>query len=167
MRSWLCGIPLVMGVLLGGFAAHAGEQEHGDGLGHRHHASLFMGNTYSTEKSDNALSIGFDYEYRITKWVGTGVMYDYTSGNINAHVAAVPLFIHPVENVRVYIGPGLESKKHEEHGHTSDAEEFLVRIGVMYDWHVMERYSITPTFEVDFVDGEQSYIFGVGFGVLF
>ena len=41
--------------------------------------------------------------------------------------------------------------------------EFLVRLGVAYEFEI-GRWSITPEFNVDFVDDEESTAFGISFG---
>jgi hypothetical protein len=146
---------------------HADHQEHGEGLDHRHHAALFLANTYSTSEDKSALSIGLDYEYRISLLFGTGLMYDYATPSLDMHVFVVPLYYHPGGDWRMFAGPGVESSSHTDHGHTSHEEKFLVRVGMMYSWHFTDRYSLTPTFEIDIVDGHQSYILGVGLGAAF
>lgn len=41
--------------------------------------------------------------------------------------------------------------------------EFLVRVGVMYDFEV-GRFTIAPAFNVDFVDDEEILVYGVNIG---
>ena len=104
--------------------------------------------------------------------MGAGALYDYAGGDLESHVAAVALFVHPVGNLKLLAGFGVEHKSEEEesHGegeHAAESEheenEFLVRVGLLYDWHI-GRCSISPTFAVDFVNGEEAYVYGVSFG---
>jgi hypothetical protein len=57
--------------------------------------------------------------------------------------------------LRFVLAPGLE--------HRDDENEFLFRAGVAYEFEI-GRWSIAPEFNVDFVDGEKAYVYGLSFG---
>jgi hypothetical protein len=124
---------------------------------HRHHLELFLGNTH-TEDDEDAFSFGLGYEYRLTHFLGIGVLGEYAVKDIDAWVVGVPLAIHPGAGWRLVVMPGLEL-------HDGDSE-FLFRTGVGYEFEV-DRYTIMPEFNADFVDDEVNYVFGVGLGVKF
>ena len=46
---------------------------------------------------------------------------------------------------------------------SASENEFLFRTGVAYEFEI-GRWSITPQFNVDFVDGEEAYVYGLSFG---
>jgi hypothetical protein len=50
--------------------------------------------------------------------------------------------------------------------HTSDEDEFLVRVGTAYTFD-FESFRISPALDVDFVDGEETFIYGMNFGLAF
>jgi hypothetical protein len=68
----------------------------------------------------------------------------------------VPLFIHPYKGFRFALAPGLE------HRHGDD--EFLFRTGVGYEFILSERWIMMPEFNVDFVDGQEAFVFGLTLG---
>jgi hypothetical protein len=129
---------------------------HDESHGHRHHIALFLGNTH--HEDENEFTVGLDYEYRFNPIFGIGGLIDHTGGHFDSTVFAVPVFIHPVNNLKFFGAPGFENKEGEN--------EFLVRVGAIYDIHI-GNYSISPTFSADFVNGEKIMIFGLGFGLSF
>ena len=75
---------------------------------------------------------------------------------LTSGVSESPLFVHPHEGWRLALAPGLE------HRHGDD--EFLLRTGVAYEFELSERWVMIPEFNVDFVDGEEAFVFGLSFG---
>jgi hypothetical protein len=140
----------------------AGEQGNGEHeQAHHYHlntAEVFIGGTYEDGEhgSENGFSIGLVYERRLNNIFGTGAFYEYTAGDFDKWSIGVPLFIHPYKGWRFALAPGLE--------HRDSDDEFLFRTGVGYEFELSERWVIIPEFNVDFVDSEESYVFGVSFG---
>ncbi len=56
------------------------------------------------------------------------------------------------------MAPGIEID--DEDGDNS----FLCRAGAAYEFEIAERCSITPEFNVDFVDGDEVFVYGLSFG---
>ncbi|MHC4325071.1 MAG: hypothetical protein ACYSUX_12475 [Planctomycetota bacterium] len=136
---------------------YAAEQTHST----HHHlnmAELFLGNTYedSGHGSKNGFSIGLTYERRFSELLGFGGFYEYAAGDFDKWSIGVPLFIHPHEGWRFALAPGLE------HRHGKD--EFLFRAGVAYEFELSERWIMMPEFNVDFVDHEEAFVYGLSFG---
>jgi hypothetical protein len=177
-------------ILVGTLGARAGAQEPGDGPHsenetaehgehkfHRHHVAVFFGattaevsmhggqETVETESETGAAgaetesvteaSIGLDYEYRLSRLWGIGFLFDYVGGDARASVAGVPVYLHPVGGLKLLAAPGLE--------HHEGENEFLVRLGLGYEFEV-GRWAITPGANVDFVDGEETYVYGLYIG---
>jgi hypothetical protein len=132
---------------------------------HRHHVALFAGGTHADieieeagivrEESEDAFTVGLDYEYRLRPLFGVGGLVEYAGGDLETTIVAGALFIHPVGGLKFILAPGVE--------HEGDENEFLFRAGVYYDFF-FGNFSITPTFSVDFVDGEEDLVYGVSFG---
>ncbi len=153
--------------------AEAAEHlEHGDHAFHRHHLSIFLGVTdgeierhaeagaESEEGSvivedSRVFSVGLDYEYRLNQHWGIGALVDYV-GKDRSWVAGIPLTLHPGGSWKLLAAPGFENKDDED-------REFLVRLGVMYDFEV-GGYTITPVFNVDLVDDEEVLVYGLNIG---
>ena len=142
----------------------AAEQEHAKHQDSEHYhinsVGLFIGNTYedSEHGSENGFTVGFSYERRLFKLLGIGGFYEYAGGDFDKWSIGVPLFIHPYKGLRFQIAPGLE--------HRESDDEFLFRLGVAYDVKLTKQWVIVPEFNVDFVDGEEAFVFGLtlGFG---
>lgn len=79
----------------------------------------------------------------------------------------VPVVFHPVPRLKLFAGPGFESKPEEWERKTV----FLFRVGAGYSIELGGRYSITPTLELDFLaeeDGRaRAFVYGASFGVGF
>jgi hypothetical protein len=50
---------------------------------------------------------------------------------------------------------------------TGGEDTLLFRTGVAYEVELAERWALIPEFNVDFVDGQQSYVLGVSVGLGF
>jgi hypothetical protein len=133
----------------------AGEKEETqkEGEESRQALELFLGNT--NEDSENGFTVGLAYGYRLTELFGAGAFWEYAADPFDKWSAAVALLIYPYKGLRFELAPGLE--------HDEGENEFLFRTGVAYEFEI-GRWSITPEFNVDFVDGEESYVYGLSFG---
>ena len=131
---------------------HHGESEHAP---HPHHVALFGGVT-KAEHHDEEATFGLDYEYRLNEKFGIGAIVDRATGDLDTTVAAISLTLHPWRGLYALAAPGYEF--HDGH------EEFLVRVGIGYAFHFGERYSIGPTYNIDFVNDEEIDIYGLSFG---
>ena len=138
-------------------AAAETEREHPEGAdSHRHSMELFLGNT--NEESEDAFTIGLGYEYRLEEHFGVGFLVEGIAGDLREWIIGVPLFIHPYKDWRFVLAPGVQ------HSRDTKEEELLFRVGAAYEFEV-GRLSITPAFNVDFVNNVgEVYVFGVGFG---
>jgi len=109
----------------------------------------FVGLTH--EGRDDGLSLGVEYERRVTEAFGVGALLEYTSGDFDYYVFAVPLTFH-VDRWKLAIAPGIE--KTDEHEHE------LARLTVGYEFD-LGKTNATPSFSVD---GEKVYVLGVAIG---
>lgn len=134
----------------------ASEKEHGgheESQHHRNRMELFLGNTH--EHGEDGFTVGLSYGYLLQEFIGVGGLLEYAGGHFDKWIVALPVFIHPYGGWRFALGPGLEHKEGEN--------EFLIRAGVAYEFEI-GRWLISPEFNVDFVDGEKSYVYGLSFG---
>lgn len=125
--------------------------------GNSHHfPGIFVGYTHA--QSETEFTYGFEYEYKFNQSWGVGAIYEKVD---DAHhgdgvsVKVAKLFYHPTSNLRFGIGFG-EEKIGGYHPHTED----LYRISASYEHHV-GQFGIAPTIAVDFIDGEEAYVFGI------
>ena len=141
------------------FAAEPAHTTHPEsGPPHPNVVELFLGNTYerADDESANGLSVGLTYERRLSDLLGVGAFYEYAAGDFDKSSIGVPLFVHPYGGWRLALAPGLEHREGED--------AFLLRAGVAYEFELFERWVVMPEFNVDLVDGEEAFVFGLSFG---
>ena len=136
----------------GEHSAEAGD--HASGY-HGNHIAIFVGVT--DEEAENAFSLGLDYERRLTRRFGIGVLTDYAFGEVRAFVIGVPIFFHATDRLKFLLAPGFEDADAHD-------RETLIRIGGEYSFEMTARWSIAPTFNIDIVEDEEIFVFGVNFG---
>jgi hypothetical protein len=140
----LCGLPAVATEATG----------HGHDGWHRHHASVFVGNT-SDFKGKNAITFGLDYEYRLYRRWGLVALVDHAGDEIDTTVVGAGVMWHPLKGFRLQAAPGLETHG----GH----EEFVIRFGALYDFRV-GSWTLSPCVYVDVLQMKEYLIYGLGFG---
>ena len=144
------------------FAAEQTHTKHQDSDHyHLNMLEVFLGNTYedSEHEDDNGFTVGLTYERRLSDLLGIGGFYEYAADDFDKWSIGAPLFIHPHKGWRFALAPGLE--------HRHGDNEFLFRTGVAYEFKLSERWVMIPEFNVDFVDGEEAFVFGISFGFRF
>ena len=127
---------------------------HGHDSFHKHHLAGFLGNT-TNYKGKNAFTYGLDYEYRLNQLWGLAALFDNAGDDIQTTVVAVGAMLHPVGGLRLQAAPGLDF-----HG---SKEEFVIRFGVLYDFH-LGNWTLGPATYLDVLEAKESLIFGLGFG---
>ena len=120
--------------------------------------SLFVGIT--DDRGDNVFSMGLDYEYHLSELIGVGALVDVAGGDVRSSVLGIPVFFHPVGGLFVLVAPGIEFQ-------VDGDNEFLVRLGVGWEFEVSEKWILAPTVDIDFVDGDKVYVYGVAVGYKF
>jgi hypothetical protein len=102
-----------------------------------------------------------------------GGLIDYAGGGLRNTVLAVPVYWHPGGGWKLIAAPGVEfhngrgggehAKSEGGHGEADEDETyFLFRIGAGYHIHLGEHWGLVPAVDLDFVDGEQVWVYGVG-----
>lgn len=161
-------------------ASEEANEGHPEMFGHHHpdHAlGVFLGGTTTEESSE--FTFGLEYEYRLTKHIGIGIVGEHTPDAAaftqGATTALALVHLHPYRGLSLIAGIGAEI------GHGSELEEELefeegvarrrivgvepeaeivYRLGVAYDVHLSKTFSIAPSVNVDFVNGEENVVFG-------
>ncbi len=121
---------------------------------HRHKIELGIANTH-TQHGDNAFTLAASYNYRFSEIASVGILGEHAFDPLNIWVVGIPLKLYPGHGWVLTAMPGAEI----HNGH----EEPLFRVGVGYEFE-MDGFSITPEFNVDWVDNEVEYVIGVSFG---
>ncbi len=120
------------------------------------HIALVFGVAHE-ERRENGGIIGIEYERRLSQSFGIGALAEHTFGDLDFWIYAIPFGYH-IDRWKVYVAPGIED------GHLGT--EFMIRIGGEYAFEV-GSWDISPTLDIDFVDGEQVLGVGVSIGLGF
>ena len=130
-------------------AAHGDDSEH-----HKNVAGIFAGITYA-DRRHNEPALGVEYARHINDKFSIGAVAEYTFGDADVWVFAVP-FGYSVGHWKMYVAPGIEDGHH--------GKENLLRLGVERAFEMSGNWEIAPQINVDIVDGEDVWVFGVFFG---
>ena len=122
----------------------------------RHHVALFLGGTHA--EGENEFTVGLDYSYRFHSLFGAGGLIDHAGGELDTTLIAPALFIYPFGGLSIVLAPGIEF---------NDDDNFAFRLGFAYEFEIMEKYTIAPESNLDFVDGETDEVYGIAFGIMF
>ena len=157
-------ILIVVSFLFAAWLPLSNAEEMHEGAAHsfnRHHTAVIISNTQN-DHGEHGLTVGVDYVYRFNSLLGLGGLVEYAGGDFGHLVIAVPLFISPYKNWTFVLAPGTEVYNDEE----TDAKkrQWLARVGISHQFHIGERYSISPEFNVDVSEHETLYVYGLAFG---
>jgi len=113
------------------------------------------------EKDEEAFTLGIDYEYRATELWGFGGTAEWLGDDVVRNFTVVGLVsLHPAGGLRVFTGPGIEF--------TDKKDKAMLRLGVGYEFHLNERWSLAPEFFGDFIEnGERTYVGAIALGYSF
>jgi hypothetical protein len=120
--------------------------------GNRHTLAVFLGDTY--DDGDHGFTLGLDYEYRLSRWLGLGGMVDFVGSGDREYVVGIPVFLHATKRLTFELAAGLER--------SDGSSNALVRLGAMYGIP-LGPVELVPTVALDFVDGDTVYVFGAAF----
>lgn len=153
----------LLALMLGALDASAGSpvsdasQDHGDAHYHKNLVGVVLGITHGGRRK-NAPALGLEYERRFSESFGVGGVLEYTGGDAEVWVAAIPFAYH-IGHWKFYVAPGVEDGHH--------GTEELVRLGGEYAFELSGGWEVAPQINVDFVDGEDAWVFGVLFARAF
>jgi len=160
IRQTIVVLAGMSGFFVGSVACAQEEAEH-HAYPH-HHAALFagVGNEHDANgHEEHGAAIGLEYEMQFSDYWGAGVDVEYLSGS-DTHrswVVVVPVSYHLTEKWRLFAGPGLELG--------DDENKYLARFGIAYEIPFLERWTASPEFLVDFIEGgANTVVLGISVG---
>ena len=134
----------------------------------KHIPGVFVG--FTNANSETEFSYGIEYEYKLSKEWGMGVVYEKTDDahhGAGVDVALAAVYLHPWKELRLGVGFGKETvgsyDEDDGHGHMhhhKSHKEDVYRASVSYDFHVGD-FGIAPTLAFDFVGSQTATIFGI------
>jgi hypothetical protein len=166
-------------------AAASEHEEHGEEHGGRHwHTNdfgIFLGAT-DEHGHDTELTWGLEYRRMIAKRWAIGGLFDYAGGELRDMILASSLTWLPVGRLQITAAPGIEfhrgressedcgcglaTKSEDTGGHgevDEDATYFVFRLGVGWNFAVGQNYAITPQVNLDLVEEEEVWVYGLVF----
>jgi hypothetical protein len=167
-------------------AEEAEHEEHGvsDGHGGRPHhlndVAIFLGGT-DEHGHPTEFTWGLDYKRRVAERWAVGGLFDYAGGLRNAIVAASVTWF-PIGNLTLTAAPGIEFHRgrgssedcncphaltSDDGGGTGEVDEnatyFIFRVGVGWGIPIGNSYAIEPQVNLDLVEGEKVWVYGLNF----
>ena len=150
---------------------HDDDSPHGHGRAHRNEIGLFMGGT-DERGHDTEFTWGLDYKRRIARRWAVGLLLDYAGGELRNSLLAPSVSFWPgIGGLQLLAAPGIEFHEGRNgggHGGAksgdevdADATYFLFRVGLAYDIHLDKRFGLVPGVNLDFVNGEQVWVYGL------
>lgn len=122
----------------------------------KHYPGVFLGFTNSESETD--LTIGIEYEYKFDPALGAGFVVErlpdgHDGDGVDIWIAS--MYYHPINEVRFGLGYG-----EERIGGKKVKHKDIIRMSAAYEFH-FDDFELAPTLDIDFIDGDQAYVFGV------
>lgn len=155
--------------------AHGGRHWHTNDVG------IFVGLT-DEHGHDTEFTWGLEYRRLIAKRWGLGVLFDYAGGELRNAILAPTLTWLPVGRLQILMAPGIEFRRGrgaaedcgcDPHVTTEDPEQidlfdddetyFVFRLGAGWNFPIGQNYAITPQINLDLVEGEKVWVYGLAF----
>jgi hypothetical protein len=134
-------------------SADDGDNVEAGGLEYHEHVVAFFVGVAQEGARDDGVAVGIEYERRWSSRFGIGASLEHTFGDIDTWVIAIPLAYH-AGAWKLYAGPGLEDGE--------EGSEALLRVGAEHGFEVGE-WEFAPQVDIDFVDGERTWVVGITF----
>ncbi|TXE10497.1 hypothetical protein ES711_00895 [Gelidibacter salicanalis] len=132
----------------------------------QHHIALFNGATSNFTHNTTAYTVGLDYEYRLSKLIGLGVLGELILTESEEILAGIAVIVHPFKGLKFSAAPLVAFAEEHAMGHEAKKKaSFLFRVGVGYDFHVW-KLSYGPAVNFDFGKTE-SLNYGLAMGYSF
>ena len=142
--------------------AHHGDHSDLEGThDHRNHLALFIGSTQSEEhegdRDEPQFTLGVDYERRLTKLFGLGLLADFVIEGHREVLLGVPAFLHIPHGPTFQLAPGWHKVK-------DDGESGgVLRLGLLWEFEV-RTISLTPAVFYDISEHDNLWVLGFNVG---
>lgn len=144
---------------------------------YNHHLGTFLGITTNTNNRNSDFTMGLEYEYKLPALehvLGFGLFTEFVYAKESEYLLGVPIFYHLENGIKLFFAPGIAVSKEEtlelneitmeKAMKSKDITNFLIRFGASYDMHI-NRLSISPMLQLDYLDSHFSMVYGIGFGI--
>ena len=127
-----------------------------------HHLSLFTGATSIEASEDPDTTVGVDYEYRVSDFLGLGGVAEHAFADVDSTTLLAVADLHLTHSFVIQTGPGVEFFS----GRGADDPEFVVRTGALYEFEVGHT-TVSPQVHYDWAEAEDALVWGLAFGFAF
>lgn len=118
----------------------------------RHELGAFLG--ISIKEDDSGISVGVDYEYRLSRLFGIGAVAEYTGADFREGLLGVPFYWHAWRELKLVAAPAVEIEPAERSGW------FVVRLGGEYGFPVRPGVDIAPALYIDLSSEDVAVVVG-------
>ena len=118
----------------------------------RHELGLFLGIT--TKEGETGVSVGLDYEYRLSRLFGIGGVAEYTGADFREGLLGVPFYWHAWKELKLVAAPAVEIEPAER------SSAFVVRLGGEYGFSVRSGIEIAPALYFDVSSEDVAVVVG-------
>lgn len=148
-------------------------EEHGEHHFHKHHFAVLNGATSNFNHHSTDYSVGLDYEYRFSQYMGVGIEGEFVAAESQEVLGGIPFFIHPFKGDKIIVEPMVmytDAPHHESadaHAPVETEKEasFALRVGTGYDFHY-KNFSFGPTVNFD-IGKTKALVYELSLGVGF
>lgn len=123
-----------------------------------HHFSVLTGGTNIIDEDLTAFTFGVDYEYRLNRLLGVGVVLEHAFGEIDATTILGVTDVHIWKGLVMQFGAGIEF--------IDEKEYFVGRIGTLYEFEFEGGFTFSPQVHYD-ISHKNSLVFGTAIGLAF
>jgi len=146
----------------------SGNEEEKEGAGKQNVLSLLLGGT--SDRDENAFTVGLDFEHRIHPLLSVGAVIEYATEDLDAVTLIGALDLHIWKGFAIQTGPGVEFAWEEEGeagGTTStNRRNFIDRVGALYEFE-FTRLLVTPQVHYDYSSVKDAVVYAIGLGIRF
>ena len=152
--------PVLLMILLLALSAPAAAESESHEEFPFHHAFVFLGGATEQRDNESGFAVGLEYAYRFAEQWGVGAIIEAVGQEtVRDVVALIPVGFH-IRRLRLVAAPGVEF------GH--DHDEFLVRLGVGYEFSTPFGLLIVPEANIDgLLKSRPTFVYGCSFGLQF
>ena len=130
--------------------------------------SVILGGT--SDRDEDAFTVGLDFEHRIHPLLGVGAVIEYATDDIDSVSLIGVLDLHLWKGLAIQTGPGVEfvgEEEEEAEGTTSvNRREFLYRIGMVYEFEI-GKLLVIPQVHYDYSSGKDTVVYATALGFKF
>ncbi len=136
----------------------ASEQEGSLHHSSPHHLSVLLGGTDLVNEDHTAFTVGIDYEYRVSNFLGLGLVVEQAFGNIDSTTILAVADLHLWRGLIAQVGPGVEFVDENSYA--------ALRLGALYEFEFENGFTLSPQLHYDF-SHEDALVFGIALGSVF